>query len=143
MDYETDKNNKLRLIKVNSYYSQRYSEHSKIMKILIYTLIPIILLFIINNKGLLPYNVFIILVIIVSVYGGVLFLNTFVSMWSRDSINYQQYLWSFNRDSAPLPIANGSNSDPWTLPNLGTCVGSNCCSSDTYYDSVTNTCKKK
>jgi hypothetical protein len=143
MDYETDKNNKLRLIKVNSYYSQRYSEHSKIMKILIYTLIPIIFLFIINNKGLLPYNVFIILVIIVSVYGGVLFLNTFVSMWSRDSINYQQYLWSFNRDSAPLPIANGSNSDPWTLPNLGTCVGSNCCSSDTYYDSVTNTCKKK
>ena len=142
MDYETDKNNKLRLIKVNSYYSQRYSEHSKIMKILIYTLIPIIFLFIINNKGLLPYNVFIILVIIVSLYGGVLFLNTFVSMWSRDSINYQQYLWSFNRDSAPLPIANGSNSDPWTLPNLGTCVGSNCCSSDTYYDSVTNTCKK-
>ena len=143
MDYETDKNNKLRLIEVNSYYSQRYSEHSKIMKILIYTLIPIIFLSIINNTGLIPYSVFIILIIIISVYGGVLFFNTFLSIWSRDSINYQEYLWSFNKESAPPAVANGSNSNPWVLPNLGICVGSNCCSADTYYDNETNTCKKK
>jgi hypothetical protein len=142
MDYETDKNNKLRLIEVNSYYSQRYSEHSKIMKILIYTLIPIIFLSIINNTGLIPYSVFIILIIIILLYGGILFFNTLLSIWSRDSINYQQYLWSFNKESAPPPVANGSNSNPWALPNLGTCVGSNCCSTDTYYDSETNTCKK-
>jgi hypothetical protein len=141
MDYEKDKNNKLRLIEVNSYYSQRYSEHSKMMKIVIYTLAPIIMLSIINNAGFIPYNVFILLVIIISVYGGVLFFNTLISTWSRDSINYQEYLWSFNRSSAPAPVA-GSNSNPWALPNLGTCVGSKCCSSDTYYDTETNTCKK-
>lgn len=143
MDYETDKNNKLRLIEVNSYYSQRYSEHAKIMKILIYTLAPIILLSIISNAGLIPYNVFILLFIIISVYGGVLFFNTLLSIWSRDSINYQQYLWSFNKESAPAPVVNdGTNSNPWGFPNLGTCVGADCCSSDTYYDSESDTCKK-
>jgi hypothetical protein len=143
MDYETDKNNKLRLIEVNSYYSQRYSEHAKIMKILIYTLAPIILLSIISNAGLIPYSVFILLLIIISVYGGVLFFNTLLSIWSRDSINYQQYLWSFNKNSAPTPIVNdGTNSNPWGFPNLGTCVGADCCSSDTYYDTESDTCKK-
>jgi hypothetical protein len=142
MDYKTDKNNKIRLIEINSYYSQRYSEHSDLMKITIYTLAPIILLTFLNNNGLLPYNIFVLLIVIIGLYGGFLFVNRLASIWSRDSINYQEYLWSFNKKSAPVPVVTTSeNSDPWGLKmSLGTCIGSNCCSSDTVWNETTNTC---
>ena len=144
MDYQTDKNNKIRLIEINSYYSQRYSEHSDLMKIAIYTLAPIILLTFLNNNGLLPYNIFVLLIVIIGLFGGFLFVNRLASIWSRDSINYQEYLWSFNKKSAPVPVVTTSeNSDPWGLKmplGFGTCIGSNCCSSDTVWNETTNTC---
>jgi hypothetical protein len=144
MDFEKDKNNKIRLIEINSYYSQRYAEHSDLMKITIYTLAPIILLTFLYNKGLLPYNIFFVLLVFIGLYGGFLIFNKLASIWSRDSINYQEYLWSFNKTSAPVPvIKNGDNSDPWGSINVGTCIGANCCSSDTVWNTNTHTCDIK
>ena len=39
---EEEKNNKIRLIEINTYYGQSYDEHANMMKLFIYMLIPII-----------------------------------------------------------------------------------------------------
>ena len=36
--------NKIRLVEINNYYGDKYAEHSQLMKIVIYTLVPIIIL---------------------------------------------------------------------------------------------------
>ena len=41
---EEAKNNKIRLIEINEYYGDKYSEHSQLMKIIIFTLIPVIII---------------------------------------------------------------------------------------------------
>ncbi len=47
---ESEKNNKIRLVEINEYYGEKYSEHATLMKIVIFTLIPIIILAILNSK---------------------------------------------------------------------------------------------
>ena len=144
MDSEKDKNNKMRMIEINSYYSQRYAEHSDLMIITIGTLIPIILITFLYNNSLLPYNVFFILIVFIGLYGAFLFFNRLASIWSRDSINYQEYLWAFNKKAAPGPIVKSDeNSDPWGSLNMGVCIGKSCCSADTVWNDKTRVCDAK
>ena len=59
-------------------------------------------------------------------------------------MNYQEYLWSFNIKNAPTVIKkNGGNSDPWLSGSglgIGTCVGSNCCTTGMTYDNNLDKC---
>ena len=38
---EAEKNNKIRLVEINHYYGDKYAEHSQLMKIIIFTLVPL------------------------------------------------------------------------------------------------------
>jgi hypothetical protein len=59
-------------------------------------------------------------------------------------MNYQEYLWSFNAKNAPSVIKkNGGEVDPWLSGdslNIGTCIGSNCCTKGMTYDINLNQC---
>ena len=135
---KNEKNNKIRLVEINDYYSDKYEEHSQLMKIVIFTLVPIIILAILNNKGILPGFVYMGLLIIISIIGGYFFWRRYLSLISRDNMNYQEY------NFVPLNIATSPSSggtDPWlSLQNFGTCIGSDCCSTGQKYDSTSNTC---
>ena len=140
---ESEKNNKIRLIEINDYYGQRYSEHSSLMKYIIFMMIPIIIISFLFNKGLLPKSIFYILLVIISIIGSVFIIYRLLSIWNRDNMNYQEYLWSFNVKDAPSVINNNdSNKDPWSSNNLsiGTCIGDNCCSNGMTFDKNTNQC---
>ena len=52
---EIEKNNKIRLVEINNYYGQKYAEHSSLMKIIIYILIPVIIFSVLKNKGIFLY----------------------------------------------------------------------------------------
>ena len=45
---EQEKNNKIRLVEINTYFGDKYAEHTQLMKIIIYMLVPIIILVILN-----------------------------------------------------------------------------------------------
>ena len=62
---EIEKNNKIRLVEINDYYSDKYAEHIKLMKIIIMTIIPIVILAILKNKDILPNSIFVTLVVII------------------------------------------------------------------------------
>ena len=141
---ESEKNNKVRLIEINDYYGEKYNEHSILMKYIILMLVPIIIISFLFNKGFLPKFVFYFLLILISVAGSIFIVYRLVSIWSRDNMNYQEYLWSFNIKNAPTVIKkNGGNSDPWLSGSglgVGTCVGSNCCTTGMTYDNNLDKC---
>ena len=140
---EDEKNNKIRLVEINDYYGDKYGEHSQLMKIIIYILVPVIILAFLNNKGILPTIIFNILSVIISVIGAYYIGKRVLSIIMRDNMNYQQYDFPFNPANAPIE-ATVDNNDPWLSGKLpGTCVGENCCSVDQDYDSEINRCINK
>jgi hypothetical protein len=139
---EKEKNNKIRLIQINDYFGQKYNEHASLMKYVIYMLIPIIIVCIIYNLGLLPTFLFYALIIVIAVIGSLYIIFKFISIWNRDNMNYQSYDWNFNLNAAPKADNNASLNNPWDLPdvNLGLCIGNSCCSPGTIYDREINKC---
>ena len=136
---EEEKNNKIRLVEVNSYFGDKYAEHSQLMKIVIFILIPVIILAFLNNKGILPNTIYYILLVLVSLVGAYFFWMRFASIIMRDNMNYQAYNWYFDPNAAPS--GSSSSSDPWGGGvNYGTCVGDACCSPGLTYDASMNQC---
>ena len=137
---EVEKNNKIRLVQINNYFSDKYAEHSKLMKIVIFTLIPVIIVTFLHNKNLLPDTIYYILLVIISIIGVFYFLNNFISVITRDNMVYDEYDWKFDASTAPSASSDISG-DPWlTNVNMGTCVGELCCSKGQVYDASLNVC---
>ena len=144
---EEERNNKIRLVEINNYYSDKYSEHSALMKIVIFTLIPVIILTVLNKKGLIPDGIFNILIIIIALIGGYFFWNRFGSIMMRDNMNYQEYNWAFDPASAPAPTDSTSSTSSTSTStsstsnsSTGTCVGQACCSTGLTWDLSSNKC---
>jgi hypothetical protein len=141
---ETEKNNKIRLIEINDYYEQKYAEHSILMKYIILMLIPIIILSLFYNAGLLSNSVFYFLIVFISFIGAIFIVYRMLSIWSHDNMNYQEYDWTFNKKGAPQAnnSTSASKSDPWVSSklNMGTCIGNSCCSPGTLYDNSIHKC---
>jgi len=136
-----ERNNKIRLVEINAYYGDKYAEHSSLMRVIIFTLIPIIILTILLNKGILPPKVYYVLFLIIGVIGAWYFLKTYISIISRDNMNYDSYNWAFDPSTAPEPTSTEDTSDPWETVNSGsTCVGEECCSDGQTYDVELDLC---
>jgi hypothetical protein len=137
---QIEKNNKIRLVEINEYYGDKYAEHAQLMKIIIFTLAPIIILVILNNKGILPNTVYYILLSIIALIGSIFFWRRFASIILRDNMNYQEYNWGFNPYTATSTTSENID-DPWlSLKPIGSCIGEYCCSEGQTYDSSLNQC---
>jgi len=137
---DVEKTNKIRLVEINNYYGDKYAEHGNLMKIIIFTLVPVIILAILNNSGILPNAIYYILVMIIAAIGGYFFWLRFGSIITRDTMNYQTYDWYFDPTTAPTGSAI-SSTDPWaSLGSIGTCIGQDCCSAGQLYDETLDQC---
>ena len=137
---EEEKNNKVRLVEINDYYGQKYAEHTDLMKIIVIMLVPILILAILFNKGILPEKIYYILIAIIGLIGAVFIWRTVFSIVLRDPMNYQEYNWYFDPSTAPTSTSS-SSTDPWASnSNFGNCVGDACCSDGLVYDSSLNQC---
>ncbi len=140
---EQERNNKIRLVEINEYYGDKYEEHAQLMKIIIFTLIPVILLSFLYNKGLLPNSIYRFLIIVISIIGAVYLWRRYASIITRDNMNYQEYNWYFDPNLATSGSTTTS-ADPWLSTSsgssYGTCIGQACCSSGQVYDSTSNQC---
>jgi len=139
---EEEKNNNIRNIQINDYYTERYGQHAKLMKIIIFMLIPIIILAILYNKGFLPNTIYLGLIVIIALIGFYFIWTTYFSMIRRDNMNYQQYDWGFDLTKAPSST-NGSDGpiiNPWLGGPSKTCVGPQCCNQYEMFDASLNKC---
>ena len=51
---ESEKSNKLRMVEINTYYSKRYEAQADIMKWLVLLCVPLLVLAVLMNKGIIP-----------------------------------------------------------------------------------------
>ena len=138
-------NNKQRLVEINTYYGKRYSAHSKLMKTIVFICIPIIILAVLANKGILPAKIYMILSVIILVIGCILLGLQLIDISNRDDMNWDEYDWYFDKSSAPEPSTSTSTSsetNPWKTPTV-TCVGTECCYEGSIYDYDKNICVPK
>jgi hypothetical protein len=115
---EEEKNNKIRLIEINNFYGDKYADHTTLMKYIMFMLITIIICLVLFNKNIISNSVFYFLLIIISSIGGYFILKKILSIWNRDNMNYQEFNWKFNPDTAPTPVTNLNAEDPWTSITL-------------------------
>jgi hypothetical protein len=138
----TEKQDKTRLVEINTHYGKQYNAHKQIMKTIVLVCIPIIILTILGNKGLVP-NTFITLIITIIIIFGIFSIGyQIIDLSNRDKMNYDEYDWRFNKSLAPAPApidASSNINDPWSS-NYGTCIGSSCCLSVEAYNATTNKC---
>lgn len=87
------KNNKLRLVEINDYYTKRHRAHSSIMKIIILICAIILVLVILNKKGFIPANVYTILVLVILSFGIFFIMKRLIDVNMRSNMNYDQYNW--------------------------------------------------
>ena len=129
----------MRLVEINDYYSSAYAEYTVLVKIIIATLLPVLILTVLFKKQILSSNIYGILTVIVIIIGLFFMFYVLISIFSRDKMNYQEYNFYFNKKSAPA-ISGGANAtNPFTLPTF-TCIGQQCCDVGYTYDGPANMC---
>ena len=140
---QKDKYSKLRMVQINTYYGDRYADHSSMMKSIVIICAVIILITIIFNKGFLPSQLYYFMLIIIIVVSVVVLWYKYVMLISHDRMNYDEYDWGFNPDTAPkYSTDDPSGTNPWAPSSYppSTCVGSSCCNSGMTYDYTNNIC---
>jgi len=132
------KQNKLRLVEINTYYGKQYNAHARLMKTIVAMCIPLIILAILANIGILPSKFYMLLAGIVIIIGVILIGYQIIDMSNRSNMNWDEYNWRFNESNAP---SNGTDTakNPWALPTI-TCVGQACCDDNATYDDSLNKC---
>ena len=137
--------NKLRLVEINTYYGKRYNAHATLMKIIVLTCIPLLILSILANKGILPSNIYVFLTGIILIIGMIVLGLELIDISNRDNMNWDEYNWNFDASKAPSSTGTSSTgtsstgSNPWETPSV-VCVGSACCADGITYNAEQNMC---
>lgn len=152
---ENAKNNKMRMVEINTYYQQRYSAHTRVIKLVIMITIPLLILAILNKKQLIPPNIANILTTIILAVGAFMFIRRVYDLSRRDNMVYDEYNWNFNPASMSPTVyeydreqlegtqigselRNAANNLAQDI-GLG-CVGAACCSKGMNYSSSQSKC---
>lgn len=150
---QADKNNKMRMVEINTYYSQQYRAQSQLMKLVIVVALILFVLIVVSKQGWLPDNVMKILIGIVAVVGAFMIIKNLINISSRSNMNFDEFDWAWDED-ANNPSVYEYDKDQLTgatdtlqedatnfAASLGLgCVGSKCCSTGTVYDADSKKC---
>lgn len=138
-DLQDDKNNHVRLVQINTYFAERYEAHGQLMKSLLYTLVPLVVLAYLKNKQWLVGIFFYIPFLAVSAIGGYYFWHQLYSVYMRDNMVYSEYDWNYDR-SEVLPAndskyhPDSSTSGAGSSGGGGYCMNNSCCADGTIWD---------
>jgi hypothetical protein len=116
--------NKLRMIQINTYFSKRYENHTKVLKMVLLFVLLFSFVYFLKNKELLPDIVFTILLYILVALCVYFVGKGLLDMWTRDNMNYDEYNWMFNTNSAPKASSVPNGVTFSGLFDLGICPSS-------------------
>jgi len=146
-----EKNNKLRMVEINTYYGKRYQAHTGLMKLIILICIPLLILAILGKKGVVPSNIASGLATVIIAIGAILVVRRLWDLDRRDNMNYDEYDWYFDQNaSAPTVweydrdhLFNKDTIKDWgegAGNSVGLCVDDQCCPDGYSYNSDINKC---
>ena len=140
---DVERNNALRMVEINTYYGKQYSAQARLMRTVAIGCVPILILSVLANKGILSAKIYglgvsIVLVILILMVG-----RQWLDMQNRDDMNYDEYDWYFNPSTAPSSNGSGSSSgedEVWTNNPVPACSGAACCYEGSKFDESLNVC---
>ena len=123
------KNNKLRMVEINTYHGKRYQAHTDLMKLIIKICIVLFILIIINKRQLLPSSILNPLMLIVVGLGLFFVIRQVWDLSIRDNMNYDKYNYpSMDKDEIKNRSSYDNNkifsgfgeADSWSVCGEGT-----------------------
>jgi len=139
----------MRLVEINTYYGNRYEAQSKLMKKIILVCLPLLILFILKKKGILPSTLGNYIIGSVIAVGGAFLMYSIWDIFTRSNMDFNTYDWAYEQPDEQSPtiwqynkanLFNFDNLFKNLIQNLGLCVGDSCCSPGTVYDSTSFQC---
>jgi uncharacterized membrane protein (DUF485 family) len=141
------KNNKMRMVEINTYYGKEYKAQSGLMKLIIFVFIILLILIILWKKGLLPDSIAKILLGVVLAIGGFFIIRRILDISWRDNMNFDSYNWDFTPDGENTneyhkeTNNNNNNNNPNQFNGID-CIGNACCTEGMKYDINARKCIK-
>jgi hypothetical protein len=133
---EGTQENKMRMVEVNTYYSDKYRAQTSLIKLIIIVCVAFLLVVILMKKNLIPNQVAVVLLGGIILIGGILVTMTYLNISSRDNMVFDEFNW--NAD----PPYYDTGDAPATFKSTGTpCIDSSCCVEGTTFvrgDSITS-----
>ena len=141
---QQEKSNKLRLVEINNYYGKKYEFQTDIMKIIILTCVPVLVISILLKKGFIPNLIATGLIIIIIAAGVIAVARKVMDLSRRNNFNFDQYDYPFNPYAVKVTKTETTNlADINKLENPFLCVGPGCCTEGaTVWDNATKKCIK-
>ena len=149
-----NKNQKMRMVEINTYYSQKYRAQTDLVKTILMFAVPTLVLAILNKKGFIPKNIGNVLMAIVIAIGIVVVFRKYFDISSRSNMVFDEYKWNWNpNDNKPTVLqydidqikgaSNALEDDMNSFAkDLGIgCVGEKCCDKGTKYDKTKQKCE--
>lgn len=150
-----EKNEKMRMVEINTYYGDRYRAHTDVMKLVTLFAAIVLILAILRKQTWLPIpdNIMTGLIAVVIAIGIFVIVRHMFDLSARNNMNYQEYEWNWDPnsynpsviqyDAEQLGIAKDSISQGAAnlanMTGLG-CIGESCCSNGTKWDDSTKKC---
>jgi ABC-type multidrug transport system fused ATPase/permease subunit len=138
---------KERMIELNTYYGKRFMAQSGVMKIFIYMCIPVLILAVLANMGLLPYYISGFAIVVSIVIGLIYIYYAVDDINRRDKMNFDEYKWEFDPSrvgSVINPDDGGSKHKKKAAAaaaDLVGCFNGECCDqTSTIWDPKSKTC---
>lgn len=157
------KNEKLRMVEINTYYGKRYQAHTELIKLLIYISILMLILSILMKKELIPYSIGKTGMGLVIAVGGFFLVRKLIDIYFRDNMDFDQYEWldipkkdeqtviEFDEQQLGMlgsGVKNEFSNVEEDIVDLASelgfgCIGKECCSSQMTYDKEKKKCVDK
>ena len=85
--------NKMRMVEVNTYYSDQYQAQASLMKLIIIVSVAFLLIVILMKKKLIPTSVATTLLVGIVLIGAILIIMRYLNISSRSSMVFDEYEW--------------------------------------------------
>lgn len=123
-----DKSNKLRLVEINNYYGRKYEHQTDIMKIVIITCAPILVISILLKKGIIPETISTGVIVVIIAAGIIAVARKLMDLNRRNNMNFDQYDMPFNPYAVSVSKTENTNlADLSKASVYSSCVGASCC----------------
>jgi hypothetical protein len=137
---QQENSNKIRLVEINTYYGDQYSDYANIMKLIVYFSVPILICIILANSGILPNIPFLIITITITTIAVFYIGKQIITTFSRDTMNYSEFDWHTDKSKLPeVTTDDPSGEDPWVGTAVA-CTADACCPVGYGYSETENKC---
>jgi hypothetical protein len=144
----------MRMVQINTYYGQRYESQSELMKKIIFFCLPLLVLFILKKKEIIPETIANYIIGIYIAIGSFIILLNIWDIFTRSNMEYNTYNWDYSiTDTTKPPTIKQYNDEhffkflfnftalyEFLSEYLGICVAETCCAPGMEYDTTELKC---